>query len=170
MRLYRKWWFGNLYICPMDRSLIHWWKPEGGVQQCVEERSKQKINGEPFALIRRAVRSKEMDMHIAEPTDRVWTLGKDNFNALKNAGYDDLHTSKTHIAIDHFLKKLNLQQLHKRMLDIIIRRRNDNFHKEILGIFMRETSKQAENMWTEQKSSTKLPSRECYRYSAEKGS
>lgn len=47
-----------------------------------------------------------MHMHLMEAVDRVWTLRRDYFNALRNAVYGDFYIFKSHIAIGHTLKRL----------------------------------------------------------------
>lgn len=123
---------------------------ERQVQLCVEERCNHKADGGHLFLINLAVKNVAMDMQMIESNKRVWTLRRDYCNALRNAGYGDLHIKKPHLAINHILGKLKPHALYKRMNDLISWRKDENFHKENFDRFVREIATQAERIQSEQ--------------------
>lgn len=114
---------------------------EKQIQQCVDDRCKQEVTGEQLYLVDLAIRNVSMKMHILEAEDRIWTLRREYFIALRTAGYGDIIKDKPHIAINHILGKLKPQQLYLRMKDIINWRKDENFHKENLDRFVREIAR-----------------------------
>lgn len=97
---------------------------------CVEDRCTKEATGEQLHLVDHKVKTVGMQMHIYEPEDIVWWLSRTYLKALKAAGYGELIESKPHIALQHFLKKLNPTQLYHRMVDIINWKKNENSDKE----------------------------------------
>lgn len=52
-----------------------------------------------------------MNMQIADATDRVWTLQRDYFNALRDVRYGEQQTHKRHIAEGNILEKIKPHQI-----------------------------------------------------------
>lgn len=122
---------------------------ERQILQCIEERCKRVTTGEHLYLVDQAVKNVSMNTNISEAEDRIWSLRRDYYNALRSAGYAHILETKPHIAINHILKKLKPPQLYRRMLDIMTWRKNENFHKENFDRFVREAAAQAEKIQTE---------------------
>lgn len=87
-------------------------------------------------------------MQIERTEDRVWSLRKDYSNALRAAGYVEVIENKPHIAINHILRKLIPSQLHRRMLDIMSWRKNENSPTENSNRFLRKVVAQADKLQT----------------------
>lgn len=62
-----------------------------------------------------------------------------------------MRTSKPHIAINHFLRKLKAPRLYKRMVDIKYWRKDERLEKENFNRFIREVGRQAEKIQMEQR-------------------
>lgn len=90
-------------------------------------------------------------MHISEPEDRTWSPQRLYSQALEEVGYGDLISGKIHIAIGHFLKRLNLIRLYKRMLEVIMWRKERKFDEEEFDRFVREVVIQAKKIQSEQR-------------------
>lgn len=76
------------------------------MQQCVKERCKLKINGEKLHLIEETTKRVNMPMHNVEPEESVWAFSRKYSNALRTAGYGNVHSSQLHIAFTDILKRL----------------------------------------------------------------
>lgn len=96
-----------------------------------------------------AVRKVSVNTNIEEAEDRIRSLGREYVNALRSSRYAHILETKPHIAINHILKRLKPPQLYRRMQDIIIWRKNDNFHEENFDRFIREVAVQAEKLQTD---------------------
>lgn len=71
-------------------------------------------------------------------------MRREYVSALMSAGYAHIPETKPHIGINHVLRKLKPLQLYHRMLDIIIVRKNESFHKQNFDRFVREVAVQVE--------------------------
>lgn len=92
-----------------------------------------------------------MQMNLVDAENRVWTLHREYCKPLTMAGNADLQVTKPHLAISYIAKKLNTQQLYKRMMNIIELQKNENFHMKNFHRFMGEVAGQAEKMQVEQR-------------------
>lgn len=102
-------------------------------------------------LVNHAVKTVEMQMHICDPKDRVWSLPRTYSEALMAGGYGVVKESKPHIAIQHFYRRLKFVQLYHRMVDIMNWRVNENFHCEEFDLFVREVAFQARKIQSEER-------------------
>lgn len=79
-----------------------------------------------------ATKNVAMEMQITAAEERVWTLQRHYFEALRAAGYGNLTISKPHISTKHIIKRLKLFQLHRIMLNIIQWRKMKTSSKKTL--------------------------------------
>lgn len=59
-----------------------------------------------IVFIEQVKKEANMHRHVVAVGDSVRKLRREYCNALRTAGYGDLHVSKPHIAITHVLKRL----------------------------------------------------------------
>lgn len=96
-------------------------------------------------LAEHAVKGVTVNKQNADPVDRIWTSRGEYCDALRNAGYGDLHSRKSPIVVGHILRELKPHHLHTRMTNIVERRKTENIDKENFDRFWRNVSKQAKN-------------------------
>lgn len=111
---------------------------ERQILRCNEDLWRRSATGEHLCLVDGVVKKVSMHTRKAKAEHRIWPLRRQYCNALRSAGYARIPETKTHIAISHILKKLKPSQLYRRMLDIVIWRKNENFHYENFDRFVRE--------------------------------
>lgn len=90
-----------------------------------------------------------MQMSIYDQEEWMWSLHRDQVQALRAEGYGYLPDTKPHIAIEHTLSRLKPKLLHTRMKDIMTWRKDEQFQKKDFNVFMREVSKQAKTLQEE---------------------
>lgn len=111
----------------------------------MERKSKHKVEGKQIYVLEQVARDVTMKLHITEANDIVRTMRKKYCNPQEGADYGDLRISKPQITLSHILKKLNRHPLYSRTVDVI-KLTKENFYG-----FMREISKQAEQLQTKQR-------------------
>lgn len=103
---------------------------EQQAKQCVEDRCRHNVEGEKLYLLEEAVRSVTMSLQIADTCDREWTIRREYYNELRNAGYGEVYLHKPHIAIELIFQKLNPHELYERMMFILKCRKKKNFERK----------------------------------------
>ena len=112
---------------------------EDDIKNCVKARAVIDIDDKKdLSVIERAISGVSMDMTIADPENRVWTLDVEYTKALEAAGIENLTDSKPHIAIRHVIGMIRPAALLKQVQDVITWRKNEKFHERDYPAFMRE--------------------------------
>lgn len=107
--------------------------------------------GERLYLVNQAAKTVVMHMHIVGAADGIWSLRRENCNALRAGRSGNIIETKLHIAISRAIQKLKPHQLCCITVDIMNWRKHGNFHNENFDRFVREVAAQANKTQTEQR-------------------
>lgn len=125
---------------------------ENQLKECVKARASYEPKDHELRRIDRVVKGVKMDLSLKEGDDRVWSLHDHYISVLEAAGMPDLPDKKPHIAIKHITNRIKPGLLKRRMKDIVLWRKDEQFDKKDFGAFMRELAVQAKKLEHEQES------------------
>lgn len=78
---------------------------ESQIKHCVKKSCKKESIGEELYLVDQTVMPVAIQTHMLNSKDRIRALGRAYLQALRISGYAEIIETRTHISIEHFLKK-----------------------------------------------------------------